>query len=43
MATSELESHSVAKLTNSGEISNGYEYSQECLDQFLPKEAIIKC
>lgn len=29
MAASELESHSGDKLANSGEITNGYEYSQE--------------
>lgn len=32
-----------AKLTNSGGISHGYEYSQQRLDRFLPKEAVIKC
>lgn len=41
MATSEPESPPAAKSTNSGEIS--YEYPQERLDWFLPKETITKC
>lgn len=45
MAASELESHSGAKLANSGEITNGYEYSQECfhLKRLLSNVSSLGC